>query len=252
MDPFSSPKTPASDSSPPAASAGGTGEQARTRARRRLIGVAMLMVVGVLLFPPLFESSPRPVQGEQEVAILDPQNAPPLALPAAERGDIASGIRPLGAMAPVAGLGASVPAPPQAASAPMAAASRDVPSALASPAPLPAPSAPAAASAVAKPPSPPARPASAAAPRPKPAPVDAALADERFIVQVGTFSDPAGVREVRSRLDGLGIKSYVQVLEAGGTRRIRVRIGPFNSRAEAERAIGRLKSSGLSGSVLSM
>ena len=36
-------------------------QQARVRARRRLIGAAVLLVVGVITFPLLFETQPRPI-----------------------------------------------------------------------------------------------------------------------------------------------------------------------------------------------
>ena len=45
----------------PAALGADTVQQARTRARRRLIGAFVLVVLGVIGFPLLFETQPRPI-----------------------------------------------------------------------------------------------------------------------------------------------------------------------------------------------
>jgi DedD protein len=74
------PESVSSRTGPPHESAAVT--QARTRARRRLIGAAVLLLLGVLLFPLVFETQPRPL---------------PLDLPMT--------------VAPVKGAAAAVPAP---------------------------------------------------------------------------------------------------------------------------------------------
>jgi DedD protein len=81
-----------------------------------------------------------------------------------------------------------------------------------------------------------------------------AVADSRFVVQVGAFADTAQVRDLRSRLDKLGLrKHYVQAADSKGGQRVnRVRLGPFGSRDEADRAAARLKEAGLPGQVFEL
>ncbi|RMX08006.1 SPOR domain-containing protein [Corticibacter populi] len=74
----------------------------------------------------------------------------------------------------------------------------------------------------------------------------------RFIVQVGAFSDDAKVREVRSKLDQLGLKTYTQVVQTGAGRATRVRVGPFGSRAEANQAAERVKAANLPAAIMSL
>src|SRR6185369_7390728 len=56
--------------------------QARTRARRRLIGATVLLGIGVIGFPLLFETQPRPIPVDIPIEIPRKESAPPLALPA--------------------------------------------------------------------------------------------------------------------------------------------------------------------------
>lgn len=74
----------------------------------------------------------------------------------------------------------------------------------------------------------------------------------RFIVQIGAFSDDAKVREVRQKLESLGLRTYTQVVQSGGSRATRVRVGPFANRAEADRAANRVKSANLPAAILSL
>jgi DedD protein len=83
---------------------------------------------------------------------------------------------------------------------------------------------------------------------------DAAKADaaeERFVVQTGSFLDEAKVRETRNKLEKAGLKTYTQVIEAKDGKRTRVRLGPFANKAEAEQAAEKAKSLQLQAFVLS-
>lgn len=71
-------------------------------------------------------------------------------------------------------------------------------------------------------------------------------------MQVGAFADADKAREVRERLERSGLKTYTQVVDTKDGKRTRVRLGPFDSRAEADKAAGRVKGAGLSASVLSL
>lgn len=217
-------------------------QAARTRAKRRLIGAAVLLVVGVVAFPLLFETRPRPL----------PLNTPIVAA----GGEAAANPAP-GATAAVA---SGQVAPPLAAAEPTpapAAASAPGPSELPAPAETPAPSedrvaeppvsrpagAPVAAPAGVPPAAATTAAASAAASAPRPG---------RYVVQVGAFADAAAAREVRLKVEKLGLRTYTQVVEVEGGRRTRVRVGPFASREEAQQTLARIQRGNLPGVVLAL
>ena len=58
--------------------------------------------------------------------------------------------------------------------------------------------------------------------------------------------------EARQKVERLGLKTYTQVVESDAGRRTRVRVGPFDSRDDAEKAAARIKSAGLAASILSL
>ena len=85
--------------------------------------------------------------------------------------------------------------------------------------------------------------------------VEAAKADAaggRFVVQVGAYGEANSARDMRQRVDKLGLKSYTQVVEIDGAKRIRVRVGPFAAREDAEKAAGTLKAAGLPAAVMTL
>lgn len=220
-------------------------EAVRRRARHRLIGASILVAAGVIGFPLLFDSQPRPISVDIPIEIPARDGAPPLA-----------------------GASRQAPAPtPSPAPAPSPA-----PSAVPAPSPSPAPS-PAPAPAPSPAPAPaPAAPAPAPAPTPEPAkrdaaaeaaraqailrgqqpPAAAATANERVVVQVGAFADEARAREARQKLERAGLKTYVNVAQTSDGKRTRVRVGPFDSRAEAEKAAARVKALGLPAAILTL
>ena len=57
-----------------------------------------------------------------------------------------------------------------------------------------------------------------------------------FVVQIGVFSDPAKASEVQARLADSNVKSYVQTMGKARRSKIHVRMGPYATRAEAEKA----------------
>ena len=249
------PEAVSSRTGPPHESAAVT--QARVHARRRLIGAAVLLLLGVLLFPLVFETQPRPLPldlpmvvapgngGAASVAAPAPvvaKAAPPATVPAAVP---TVGVRPAPPMiietAQPEPQTALQPAPqpaPQAAPLP-AAAPTAAPPAAAAPAPQPA-SPPAAAAS---------KPSATAAAAAATAAQDAA---GRFVVQVGAFADDATVRQTRQKVEKLGLKTYTQEVNTDAGKRVRVRVGPFATRDEATQVLNKLKGSGLPGAVLTL
>ena len=59
-------------------------------------------------------------------------------------------------------------------------------------------------------------------------------------------------REARLKVEKAGLKTYTQVVETKDGRRIRVRVGPFAGRAEADQAAEKIKKLDLSAAVLTL
>ncbi|MEG1734803.1 MAG: SPOR domain-containing protein, partial [Comamonas sp.] len=102
---------------------GETVEAMRRRARHRLIGAAVLVLVGVVGFPLLFDTQPRPIPVDIPIEIPDRDNAAPVVVPGS-RGTGATNAS-TGHVAAGASLGDGeevlAPAPASAVSAPRAA-----------------------------------------------------------------------------------------------------------------------------------
>ena len=201
----------------------------RKRAKHRLIGAAVLVLVGVVGFPLLFDSQPRPIPVDIAIEIPARQSVKPLA---------------------TATPASATPAPS---------------AAPATPAPDPAPVAPPAAVVSVTPV--PAAPAAAVPAAPwvaddsarakalledKPVAAANESAELRLVVQVGAFADAAKAREVRLKLEKAGLKTYTQVADSKEGKRTRVRVGPFANKAEADQAALKIKALDLPATILSL
>jgi len=202
---------------------------ARTRARRRLVGAVVLLGIGVIAFPLLFETQPRPIPVDIPIEIPRKDSVPPLVVPP---------VRPAPAAAP-----APAPAP------------SPVVSQVGEPRATDAAAAASAAAAVAPSPPPASKVVEAKVPAKPPAPVEPkALAEGpgRFVVQLGAFADASGVRDTRAKVDKLGLHTYTQTIDTDKGKRTRVRVGPFASRDEAEQVAAKVKAAGLQAAVLTL
>nr|WP_024537697.1 SPOR domain-containing protein [Comamonas badia] len=258
-------------------------EELRRRARQRLIGAVVLVLIGVIVFPMVFDTQPRTVPVKVSIDIPDRHTAGPLVIGAAPAtaadaaktavgAGLADGEEQVPASPAKPAAAAATTAPPQAApieGAEAKAPAKPEPRAEARPEPKPEPKAES-------------KHAVAPAPAPVPAPAASATADaararallegksgaagaaaaaapaanaqaDRFIVQVGAYADQAKVREVRARLERAGLKTYAQDIQGKeGMRTTRVRLGPFANRAEAARVLDRIKGLGLDGAILTL
>ena len=285
-------------SNPPHAPAAGQPESMdviRKRAKHRLIGAAVLVLIGVVGFPLLFDAQPRPIAVDIPIEIPGKNTVKPLAMPAKPE------------------VLATAPAKPEAkASAPAktektektdkadkvtAAASlgseeeiitekRPVAPAIQAQAAIKkeadkkeAREAERLARADIKTPTKPeakpeSKPEAKADPKPAAKSDDGARAKalldgqggvaaaaavaapaaggERLIVQVGAFADADKAKEVRQKLEKAGLKTYTQVAETKDGQRTRVRVGPFASKLEAEKAASKIKSLDLPASILTL
>lgn len=220
----------------------------RAKARHRLIGAVVLLLVGILGFPLVFETQPRPTPVDVVIEIPRKETAPALVVPVPRAPSVQ-------ASAPVAALplrGDDVGAARKAESA-----SASAPAASAKPEPKPASLAPQAAPAP-KPVANDSGKTSAApgakpnAPAATPAAASAEPAGARFVVQVGAFADTAAAQLMRAKAEKLGLKTYTQLAETAAGNRVRVRIGPFATREAAEQALAKAKAGGLNAVVLTL
>lgn len=233
-------------------------QQARKRARRRLLGAAVLLVLGVITFPLLFETQPRPIPldipieiARKDAASDAPASARTARLPTAPPVPIDPNPNP------IANVVEEAPAVP--ASAPLALPAAGARTVTPGPVPSPPPSvkpaaAPASVPVQAGPPREPPKDLPKEPPAAK-AEAGASAAEPkagRFVVQVGAFADATAAREVRLKVERLGLKTYTQVVDTEGGKRTRVRIGPFESRDDAAKVLAKLKSVDLPGAVLAL
>jgi DedD protein len=80
----------------------------------------------------------------------------------------------------------------------------------------------------------------------------AAADSQRYVVQVGAFADANAARDIRLKVEKLGLRTYTQVAQTPDGNRIRVRVGPFASRGEADAALAKAKGAGLAAVVLTL
>ncbi|MGB4583790.1 MAG: SPOR domain-containing protein [Rhodoferax sp.] len=204
-------------------------ERMRQRAKHRLMGATVLVLIGVIGFPLLFDKQPRPIAVDTPIDIPDKNKVAPLVLP----------VSPASSLAPVAPVAAAASAPQSVVITERAEPARTV-----------KPEAPVV--------SPPAavKPTEADKVRAllggKSSEEPVAAATGRFVVQVGAFADPARAREVRLKLERAGLKTYTHVADTKDGPRTRVRVGPFTSKAEAEKTAEKVKKLNLPAALLTL
>ena len=84
------------------------------------------------------------------------------------------------------------------------------------------------------------------------APSSVAARPAMIVVQAGAFADAHTAQSVRAKIEKAGFKTYTQVVDTSQGKRVRVRIGPFASRDEAERVLHKLQALGVGGAVLTL
>ena len=233
-------------------------EVVRRRAQYRLVGTLVLVVVGVVGFPLVFDTQPRTLKDDLTVVIPDKTQVHPLAVAStAQASPVATP-----ASEPVV---TPAPAPEPKASTIQESVSAAVQSAMAKPEPAKV----AEVKPLAKTESPKPEPKSDLKPEPKPAaaapaatdsarakailegkPVSAAAASQRLVIQVGSYSDQASVTRVRRQLESAGLTTYTQVISTSQGKLTRVRLGPFDTAAQADKAAAQVKKLGLEFSIV--
>ena len=252
-------------------------EAMRKRAKHRLIGAAVLVAMGVIGFPLLFDNQPRPIAVDLPINIPDKNTVKPL-------GSLPVGISAAGSKiidetaAPETESAAAPPAAKAAVAVHSPAASRTAAGTLgnATTAATEKMSVQPVEKVVEKLAEKP-KPELAAKPsplKPEMAKADGAKAQSllegkesfvpisatsnasvgaaRYVVQVGAFSDVVKARDARIKLESAGLKTYTQVVTPKEGKRIRVRVGPFENKVDADKAAAKVKTLDLPAAILEL
>lgn len=217
-------------------------QQLRVRARRRLIGAALLVGVGVIGFPLIFETQPRPIPVDLPIDIPRKEATPTVAIPPALPASLPAMVETPLAQAPTE-------APPVVNEPKPEPVERIIEKPADKPKPLEKP--------VDKKPVETAQPKTQESARVqallegKPTKPDTKT-DGRFIVQVGAYADGKAAQEARMKVERMGLKTYTQAVDTADGKRIRVRVGPFGSREEADKVAAKVRGGGLSTAVLTL
>ena len=182
--------------------------QLKKKARRRLVGAIVLVLLVVVFVPMFLDREQRPQKQDIDIRI------PPIA-------GQTQGPQPV---APPPEAAAGVPPPP----APDKSAAAPTPSA----------------SEAAPPPSPPR--VETPPPDPAPKPIEAAKkpdpkTTDSYVIQVGAFSDPANARHLVDKLKAEKVPAYTEAVKTPQGEKTRVRAGPYPTLAAAETGRARLK-----------
>ena len=205
-------------------------EALRKRAKHRLIGTAVLVLIGVIGFPLLVDKQPRPVAVDIPLEIPDKAKVKPLVE------------APKAPAVPAASVPAPTPAPAAPASEPVAPAKPEPEPVKPEPKVEAKPDEGARAQALLE----------GKAPEKTSDKTDKPADKGRFVVQVGAFAEADKAREARLKVERAGLKTYTHVAETKDGKRIRVRVGPFASRADAEKAAEKIKKLDLPALILTL
>ena len=212
----------------------------RVRARRRLIGAAALLLAAVILVPLLLDPAPRPTADNipidipSEKAPFTPRlSMPPVPDPGQVPIAPPPDLPPTEAEKPKVEPGATKG---EASKSEPAKAAR--PSSDSKPARKEAPAQ--------KPSETKAKPVSDA----KPAETVAKSKSSRILLQAAALSTDAAAQDLSERLRKAGFAPFTEKVDTADGVRFRVRVGPFTTRDEAQRAQARLRALGVSATLV--
>jgi len=221
--------------------------QLRKRARRRLVGAIVLVLLVVVFLPMALDNEPKPLAPNVDIQVpsLDsaekkfPAPTPPPAVqppaapaatapsPATEPGPAPSPVAPK-AEAPVAAPEVVTPAPPPEREKKPDAAKKPDPGK--NPGPTKSPS--------------------AKATTPEPTKSAAQLEALGYVVQLGAFSNATNANHLYQKLRAARFPAYLERVNTNGSTRTRVRVGPFPTEDAADKARQKLLEVGLAKGTL--
>jgi len=216
--------------------------QLKKRARRRLVGAVALVLLAVIFLPMVLDKEPKPVGQDiaihipsQETTPFKPSAAAPKVNQVAPPQAVES--KPAAPEAVVSQQADSVAAPSdlKLPTAPMDKLAADVKSADAS---------------VVEPHQ---KPAALPLEKATSAPVakyESASKAQGYVILLGAFANINNAKQRQAKLNGLGIRFYTEKIKSPSGEKLRVRAGPYATRDEAEKVLGRLKSRGITDGVV--
>ena len=243
----------------------------RRRAKHRLIGAVVLVLAGVVGFPMLFDSQPRPVPVDIQIDMPDKAKVAPLQIPPNLEVPHSSSTATAAVMGAVGGAAVVATAKSTETKVVPAASlgdkeqivGNDTTKPQIKPEPKPEPKSEKKPQA-----KPEAKPVAThddgarakalleGKPTAKESPKDSkSKSDEgdlRLVIQVGAFAEADKAQEARMKLERAGLKTYTHVAQTKEGKRIRVRVGPFATRAEAEKVAAKVKGLQLPASILTL
>ena len=218
--------------------------QLNKRARRRLVGAVALALLAAIVLPMVMDHEPRPSQQDIQVRI-----------PSQDAGSFTSRVLP--------GAPTATPLPPVAEARKPEAAPEPKPEVLPEPPVEPKPEVKPEPKPVAKPEAakPEAKPdtksaealraekilAGGDAPKTETAKPESKSDSGQWVLQLGSYAEQGNVKVLQGKIKELGYPSYTEKVSTPQGERIRVRAGPFSSKAAAEKAQARLKQIGAGG-----
>ena len=230
--------------------------QLKKQARRRLIGAIALALFGVITLPMVMDSQPRPVAPEIQVHIPSQDGAgftgkivpgaavkpTPLPVAAAAPKTETPVAKEAASAAPADAVAVSAPAKEAEAKKPVEPAPSKTPAAKVKP------TAPKAAEPAKKPVEvPSAETKTNDEPRALAALTGTESLSAPWTVQLGAYKEAGNVKTLLSKVKEMKIPVSTEKFESSAGPRVRVRAGPFATRAEAEKAQARIRSIGVVG-----
>jgi DedD protein len=202
----------------------------KKRARRRLVGATALALLAVIVLPMVMDQEPKPTSQDIQIRIpsqdgstftsrILPNKPAPTPLPPVQA-------TPKDAVVPPPAQGpAATAVETKTETKPVAAAAQVAPAE--------------------KPPAPPTKPVDKPEIK-KPDEARAAAILEgadatKWVVQLGAYQDQGNVKLLQKKVKELALPLYTEKVDTAQGSRIRVRVGPFDTREAAEQAQARLK-----------
>lgn len=213
--------------------------QLKKRARRRLVGAIALVLLAVVFLPMVLDKEPKPVGQDIAIHIPSQENTPfkpqvvaPKLIPAAPvEPQKAVESQPVAVEAAKQETGkVAATGEPQ---SDKISAVKPVAEADAKPAVTPHTEAQ----------QKPATPATTAK-------SETAAKSQGYLILLGAFANLDNAKQRQAKLNGLGIRFYTEKIKTPSGEKLRVRAGPYATREEAEKVLGRLKSQGIKDGIV--
>ena len=215
-------------------------------ARRRLVGAAVLCLGLAVALPFVFDAEPKRANKPQEVAVSVAMPRPAATEKIDPKPQVEAPVKEEVIDVPAAPAAPATPTPPVVAEAPV------VPLAVVPISPI-APSAPKQAKSVSE------VIAQAEKPKKSPATPDktaskteatASKPGAKYLIQIGAFGSASGAQEQVKRAAAAGQKAFTEDVATSAGKRIRVRVGPFLTREQAQKASDALKDAGIESALI--